>query len=249
MWDANAAHSDASSAYDVRTCLGETDFHWHCLSAPDCHLLWLQPMTSNSVWTPVSWFQSSDDDSDPPLDVTQFFENLGGPEPQGRPNDYPGLEILSILHTLQKHNKAGKSYKPDPTKEHRAIKAADYKLGREFLCTFVVIDSLDDLYTLLQRLSADPTAFLIRGMLAEWAGTWGRHKSTGRTGYRTNRRTVRLRGEDGAYEDVARQLQMLDLDGVPLPAEMSVITDPEACVIWAVEQLLPPEFKDVSFIY
>jgi hypothetical protein len=80
----------------------------------------------------VSGFQSSDGDSDAPLDVTQFFENLGGPEPQGRPNDYPGLEILPILHTLQKHNKAGKSYKPDPTKEHRAIKSADYKLGESF---------------------------------------------------------------------------------------------------------------------
>jgi len=42
---------------------------------------------------------------------------------------------------------------------------------------------------------------------------------------------------------------MLDLDGVPLPAEMSVIIDPEACVIWAVEHLLPPEFQDVSFVY
>ncbi len=121
----------------------------------------------------MSGFQTPDDDSDTPLDVTEFFENLGGPEPRGRPRDYPGVEILSILYTLQKHNKAGKSYKPDPTKEHRAIKAADYKLGGRFLCTFVFIDSLDGLYTRLQRLSADPTGFLIRGMLAEWAGTWG----------------------------------------------------------------------------
>ena len=115
----------------------------------------------------MTGFQSPDGDSDGPLDVTEFFENLGGPEPRGRPEDYPGVEILSILHTLQKHNKAGKSYKPDPTKEHRAIKAADYQLGQQFLCNFVTIQSLDDVYNLLQRLSGDPTAFLIRGMLAE----------------------------------------------------------------------------------
>jgi hypothetical protein len=46
-----------------------------------------------------------------------------------------------------------------------------------------------------------------------------------------------------------RHLQMLDLDGVPLPQEMSVVADPEACVKWAVDQLLPPEFREASFVY
>ena len=42
---------------------------------------------------------------------------------------------------------------------------------------------------------------------------------------------------------------MLDLDGVPLPNEMSVVTDPETCVEWAVNHLLPPEFSKASFVY
>ena len=46
-----------------------------------------------------------------------------------------------------------------------------------------------------------------------------------------------------------RQLQMLDLDGVPLPAGMSVIIDPQGCIEWAVDNRLPPEFRDVDFVY
>jgi hypothetical protein len=42
---------------------------------------------------------------------------------------------------------------------------------------------------------------------------------------------------------------MLDLDGAPLPPGMSVVAEPEACVTWAVEHLLPPEFGDASFVY
>jgi len=44
-------------------------------------------------------------------------------------------------------------------------------------------------------------------------------------------------------------LQMLDLDEVSLPDEMSVVSDPEVCVKWAVDHLLPPEFGDASFVY
>lgn len=57
------------------------------------------------------------------------------------------------------------------------------------------------------------------------------------------------RHEDGAVIDVDRQLQMLDLDGVALPAGMSVVDDPEPCVVWAVDNLLPPEFREASFVY
>jgi hypothetical protein len=42
---------------------------------------------------------------------------------------------------------------------------------------------------------------------------------------------------------------MLDFDGVPIPLDMSVVVDPEGCIKWAVDNLLPPEFADASFIY
>ena len=42
---------------------------------------------------------------------------------------------------------------------------------------------------------------------------------------------------------------MLDLDEVSLRDAMSVVSDPEVCVKWAVDHLLPPEFGDVSFVY
>jgi hypothetical protein len=42
---------------------------------------------------------------------------------------------------------------------------------------------------------------------------------------------------------------MLDLDGISLPPGYSVIAEPEACVEWAVQHLLPPEFREASFVY
>ena len=42
---------------------------------------------------------------------------------------------------------------------------------------------------------------------------------------------------------------MVDLDGVQLPEGMSTIADPPACILWAIESLFPPEFRDLDFVY
>jgi hypothetical protein len=195
-----------------------------------------------------------DDDCEPDegtdeVDVAAFFGDLGpGPEPR-RPKDYPGFELQWVLQTLERGCRAGKSYRPDPSGKRTAIKAADYRSGEQFFATSHSLEGVDDLYCLLQRFAPDPTALLVRGTLPQWAGTDRRLKRTGEYGYQVVRRLVSLHGYRGAFEGVRRQLLMIDLDGMLLPAGFSVIKDPEACITWAIENLLPYEFRDASFIY
>jgi hypothetical protein len=112
-----------------------------------------------------------------------------------------------------------------------------------------VVRKLEEVFTLLQKLSTDPSKFVVRGYLSDQADEMRQHLITGETGYLVRRRTVRHHGIGGHLSEVSRQLQMLDLDGVRLPEDMSVVVDPEACVKWAVDHLLPSEFAEASFIY
>jgi hypothetical protein len=189
-----------------------------------------------------------DDAPDAWIDIIELFEDLGpDPCPLGRPDDFPGIEEQTVLYTSPPYV-AGKQYEPDPTGERRAKKIRDFRLGTEFVADFVVIDSLEGLLDLLHELSTNNTAFLVRGTVSEWAGIRRRRKSTREVVTLIPRRMAD-RHEDGALEDECRQLQMLDLDGVRLPGGMSVIDHPRACIEWAVDNLLPPEFRDASFVY
>jgi hypothetical protein len=184
-----------------------------------------------------------------PEEIFKGCETGGAPVPGGRPDDFPGVEIQSILRAPGGRFKAGKSYRPDPTKARRAVKVDDYKLGSVFLHNSVVIDCLEDVFDLLKSLSTDPCAFLIRGFLEDCVGRPARHRATGIVGDIVYRRSVTIHGDQGYFRDEAHQLQMPDLDGVPLPDEMSIVADPEACIQWAVDHLLPPEFAEASFVY
>ena len=191
-----------------------------------------------------------DDSEEEPLDVTLDFEDLGpGKESKGWPEDYIGPEIQTVLQTLEPGCRAGKSYRPDPSGNRRAVKAQSYRAGTKFFATQYIIDGLKDLYALLDKFASDPTAFLIRGVLAPWAGVGRKLRRTGEYGYETVRRLVSIHGYGGAFEGERRQLLMIDIDGASLPAGFNVVADPQTCVEWAIEELLPPEFGDVSFIY
>ena len=103
---------------------------------------------------------------DPKPDIDQA--GLGGQyeEEQERPGDIESPELWSVLQTPGGRFRAGKSYRPDPSASRAAVKAEDYKLGPVFFCTLVVVHHLDDVFDLLRKLSSDPSAFVIRGMLA-----------------------------------------------------------------------------------
>jgi hypothetical protein len=192
------------------------------------------------------------DDSEP-LDIALVFPPVEvdetSPPSKGRPDDYPGFECLAVLRTLGARDRAGKSYRPDPSGLHRAVKVDDYSLGAQFLCRLVYFESLEEVFELLKELSADPCKFVVRGVLSDNADDYRLLKVTNERGYLVRRRSVKHHGYNGHFRDVSRQLQMLDLDGVPLPDEMSVVADPEACIKWAVDNLFPSEFRETSFVY
>lgn len=167
-----------------------------------------------------------------------------------RPNDFAGSEFIWVLRTSHSRHRAGKSYRPDPGGLRNAIKASDYKSGEIFLATPYAVDSLEDFFKYLQYWSMDQSVFIVRGHFANfWDTPRKQHKITKHIGYVVYRRSVKTRGADGYFEEYPRKLQMLDLDGMPLPEGLSVTRNPEECVKWAVDHLLPPEFRQASFIY
>jgi hypothetical protein len=196
---------------------------------------------------------SEPEDLEPEYDAREFFsaidETVSGPSLGGRPDDFPGYESLSVLQTAGGQYRAGKSYRPDPSGQRRAVKVDDYTSGWVFLCNTVWFGSLEEVFEILKELSKDPCKFVVRGYLEDEHCELRKHPITNETGYLVKRRTVRHHGSDGYFTEVSRQLHMLDFDGVPLPEDMSVVADPEGCIKWAVEHLLPPEFADASFIY
>lgn len=182
-----------------------------------------------------------DDDGDGSFFAEDLFHDLDGPPPLAP-------DIQWILRETQPGRRAGKSYKPDPTGQHRAVKVTDYKSGSEFIAAYRMVGTQYDLYCLLRELAPDPKASLVRGNVRTGSRNYVRHNPTGLIGYRVNRRTA-ARHADGCFEPQQRRLQMADLDGIQLPADMSVVVDPQACVLWVVEHLFPPEFRDVDLVY
>jgi hypothetical protein len=90
---------------------------------------------------------SEDPELDPAVaEILAYWQSTSTGEaslPRGRPDDFPGVEIQSILRTPGGRLRAGKSYRPDPTRARRAVKVDDYKLGSIFLHNPVVIDCLE----------------------------------------------------------------------------------------------------------
>jgi hypothetical protein len=188
-------------------------------------------------------------ESDGECDEDYVYHQLQSPS-ECLDDDFRGPELLWVLRTPGGRFRAGKSYRPDPSGARVAVKVADYKQGAAFLCSVYSVDDLNEFFELLKALSTDPDAFIIRGMMAEWGGVQRRHPVSKEVGYIVHRRTVKIHGPNGYFTDWPhRHLQMLDLDGVPLPQGMSVVSDPEASVKWAAQHLLPPEFGDASFVY
>jgi hypothetical protein len=192
------------------------------------------------------------DNFEPKHDTTAIDEEPEfEPEPycSDEPNDFAGHEFLCVLRTAGSRFTATKSFRPDPSGLRTAVKAADYKSGWLFLCTPTFLENLEQFFELLKELSTDPSAFIVRGIYLGWDAEPKQHPETKRIGFVVYRRGIKGHGADGYFSDWERRLQMLDLDAVTLPEGLSVVTDPEACVKWAVGHLLPPEFRDANFVY
>lgn len=86
------------------------------------------------------------DDADDWQDAVSAFEHLGDEPLATRPEDYPGLEVQTILRVKNKRFVAGKQFAPDSTEKQRAIKVSDYNIGSEFVSSYAIIDGLDAVF-------------------------------------------------------------------------------------------------------
>lgn len=112
---------------------------------------------------------------------------------------------------------------------HADGRVRPYRAGKHFRCEELACSSLQDLHSILMSLQDMQRAFVIRG---EPVGD-------GTLADAIIRRTK------VNFRDVPRRWLMLDIDGVPLPSGMEPLSG-EALA--HVVGLLPPEFKDTSFV-
>ncbi len=107
-----------------------------------------------------------------------------------------------------------------------------YRAGKRFFVEERECSSLSDLFRHLRSLESCYSCLVIRGALIAPVAI----------GQQVKRRS---NGPSATFKDVPRNFVMLDIDGVPVPAGI----DPTSAEALArVVALLPPEFRNVSFI-
>src|SRR4051794_4179782 len=103
-----------------------------------------------------------------------------------------------------------------------------------FRCTTALVTSLRDLHALLQHLSWRRNSFAIRGASLE--------------GVDRCRCQRRYRKEPVSFREAPRRWLMVDADGVPEPAGLSMALDPGECAEHVLG-LLPEPFHDASCVW
>jgi hypothetical protein len=131
------------------------------------------------------------------------------------------------------------------------------------------VAGIRDIHRLLLCLAPNPQAFVIRGALSEPMRESAKAKreydrlrrAAGpgkpidpavrddlRHRFKLYRRLLHPQpGSPDTFMAVPRRWFCIDIDGLPLPDGLDVVTDPEA-VIGYIRSLLPPELRDVTFV-
>jgi hypothetical protein len=144
---------------------------------------------------------------------------------------------LTILRTTG-FARATKRWSWNPTlQEWRKI---SYSAGARFTAEECPVASLTDLAAVLERVSRDPRAFVVRGSLSQSArddlaqnGTIRRRK------HHKNNITPTL-------AETPRQWVMIDIDNWPLPTWGDLADDPDTVIEHAIHELLPEVFHDAE---
>jgi len=140
---------------------------------------------------------------------------------------------LTVLRGLDARRPLTKRYDTDAT---GSVVKTEYTGHKHFAVEEIRALNIQDLAEHMRRLERDPSAAIIRG--APLA---------------TTDRSKALRRSNGAtatFEDVPRGWFMADLDGVPLPASMSVTADPHEAAAHLVDLLtgFAPDLVDVTAV-
>ena len=104
------------------------------------------------------------------------------------------------------------------------------------------IASLRDLGAVLEDVSGDPRAFIVRGGLAPWV----RDEMAQGQGRPIRRRKLKKGDDDPSLVEVPCPWLMIDIDNFPLRPSDDLADDPESAIEHAISELLPPAFHDTE---
>lgn len=115
-----------------------------------------------------------------------------------------------------------------------------YQAGARFTAEEHPVADLADLATVLERVSADPRALVVRGILSQWA------RDELAAGHTIWRRKHLKNGIQPTLEEASRRWIMVDVDNWPLPSWGDLADDPEIVLEHAIRELLPEPFHDAE---
>jgi predicted P-loop ATPase len=117
------------------------------------------------------------------------------------------------------------------------LRCGNYDKAYLFISDEVPVQTIHDLARLLPYLSTAKQSCIIRG--AKMPGSPD-----------PCRRLFRRNGDEGPFfEDVPRSWMCIDIDDLPLPDGLDPMTEPVRVLKEIIEQYLPSELHDVTFIY
>ena len=117
-----------------------------------------------------------------------------------------------------------------------------YEAGAYFKPTEHVVDDLDGLVEVLDKVRRDPRAFVVRGELAPWA----REQIAAEPGGVIRRRKHKKDNIEPPLVETDRRWIMIDVDNWPLPTWADLVDDPAGAIDTAVYALLPEAFHDAE---
>jgi putative DNA primase/helicase len=117
-----------------------------------------------------------------------------------------------------------------------------YQAGARFHPEEHPVASLRDLVALLERVSRDRRAFIVRGALAPWVHDALAHDPD----LLIRRRKLKRADDEPSLLEMACHWLMVDIDGFPLRSCDDLADDPESAIEHAITELLPPEFHDAE---
>jgi hypothetical protein len=117
-----------------------------------------------------------------------------------------------------------------------------YEAGAQFMPEERSVASLAELVAVLEHVSRDPRAFIVRGALSQSA-----RDALGRNPDQPIRRHKHRKGNIApTLEEVPRRWIMADIDNWPLPSWGDLADDPDTVIDHAIRELLPEPFHDAT---
>jgi hypothetical protein len=117
-----------------------------------------------------------------------------------------------------------------------------YEAGAQFHPEEIPIASLHDLAAVLEIISKDPRALIVRGSLADFARDALKHDPD----HLIRRRKLKRGDVEPELIEVDCRWIMIDVDRFPLRGSDDMADDPESAIEYAIGELLPPAFHDAE---